>query len=214
MLIENDDATDEDLITSIQDQIRCGIEEVAPGSPAARQWARFWAIYSGTIRRTAASYGVRGDACDEILSDVCVKLLKSLPEYRRTAQAGSFRRWLHTLVRTTTIDRFRREKLRRTRSLTSIREDQLPTALIDPGPEEGDMYDRCWTIDLINSVIDLFRAADPDIRLFEMHVLDGRGIDEIAGEANLAPRRVIERIHRVKERLRKAVNYFIGEETK
>ena len=206
---QDDDETDNDLLSSVQQQIRAGIQKLVPGSPAARDWKRFCQIYTGTIRRTAKACGLPPDETEDLEHETWVQVMRKLPDYRPSGRPGSFRRWLHTIVRHKAIDLLRRKKRHPTRSLAMVFDDAEQP--IDPGPDPADAYERCWTRELVSSVLDILRVTDPDTRLLEMRVLEGQSIQQIAVASARPPQHVRTRIHRVTKRLGKAVEYFLGE---
>jgi len=108
---------------------------------------------------------------------------------------------------------FRRKKSDPSQSLTLFLEKgEEPIA---PGQEPSDIYERSLINQLVASVMDILRETDPDIRLVEMRILEGKSTEQIALESQVPLAHVRWRISRSLDRLRKAVRYFMGEgETK
>ena len=82
---------------------------------------------------------------------------------------------------------------------------------IDVCSDPSDIYEQCWTRELVSSVLDIFRATEPDTHFLELRIMEGQSIEQIASEANLPPAQVRTRVHRILKRFRKAVQYFIGD---
>ena len=71
-------------------------------------WEEFVDLYSPLIRRVAISRGMQdADAC-EIVQEVFIAIIKSIPHYQQRDQPGSFRSWLTTIARNKTLNRLSR----------------------------------------------------------------------------------------------------------
>lgn len=70
-------------------------------------WKRFVDLYTPLLYHWAAKSGLQSADAAELIQDVFVVLVRSLPEFRYDPNR-SFRAWLHTLLRTKWIDKQRR----------------------------------------------------------------------------------------------------------
>jgi RNA polymerase sigma-70 factor (ECF subfamily) len=72
-------------------------------------WTRFVRLYYDLIRRWCHYRGVTADALDDVVQEVLLGLVRSLPGYRdHPEQSQSFRRWLLGVVRHKVADHFRK----------------------------------------------------------------------------------------------------------
>jgi len=99
------------------------------GNPDA--WNRFVDLYVPLLRRWAARLGADGPDSDDLIQDVLVALVRTLPAFRYD-QAGRFRGWLWTVTANKWRE-FRRRAAARPPAATAAFE---PDAISVPDPAE------------------------------------------------------------------------------
>lgn len=71
-------------------------------------WGEFTQIYSPVLKRVAASRGLRGLDADELVQEVLVKVMQHIQHFEHNSKVGSFRKWLLTIARNTTVSKLQR----------------------------------------------------------------------------------------------------------
>jgi len=77
----------------------------------ALAWEEFVELYSPIITRIARQRGLREHDVQEVLQDVLLAIVKSIPNYGHREQQGSFRRWLMTIAKNKALNRLTRKPL-------------------------------------------------------------------------------------------------------
>lgn len=70
-------------------------------------WEEFLATYEPTLRRVLRSKGVQSADADELIQEVLLTVLRSIPTFQSNQRVGAFRRWIATILQTKLLD-FRR----------------------------------------------------------------------------------------------------------
>ncbi len=92
------------------------LRRLADPEAAQPQWARFHALYEPIVRAWLRLRGLRGDALDESVQDVFVRLVRVLRDNPHDPARGLFRTYLGKIVHSVACDR-RRARRRRHRLL-------------------------------------------------------------------------------------------------
>lgn len=80
-------------------------------------WEEFLATYEPTLRRVLRSKGVQSADADELIQEVLLTVLRSIPTFQSNQRVGAFRRWIATILQTKLLDFRRRQKSREDRHL-------------------------------------------------------------------------------------------------
>jgi RNA polymerase sigma-70 factor (ECF subfamily) len=146
--------------------------------------------------------GNREDAAD-LTQEAFLRVWRGLDNYKADA---AFSTWLYRLTSNVCIDFLRREKRRKTVSLTFLDEDHdeaVELSIPDPaaGPEQ--LAIETESRETMAAAMD---ALDVEFRqILTMRVINGLSYDEIADALELKPGTVKSRLSRAREKLRKQV---------
>ena len=83
------------------------LRRLADPEAAQPQWARFHALYEPIVRAWLRLRGLRGDALDESVQDVFVRLVRVLRDNPHDPARGLFRTYLGKIVHSVACDRRR-----------------------------------------------------------------------------------------------------------
>jgi len=159
-------------------------------------WARFVRLYTPLLYHWAQRMGQSGDDAADLVQEVFVVLLRSLPEFNYDSDR-SFRAWLYTVLRTKWVDwqRRRRREPANDNGLASATVDDL--ALI--AFEETEFRSR-----LIGRALELLTEefGATTIAAFRATAIDSRSPREVAAELGITENAVYLARGRVMRRLR------------
>jgi RNA polymerase sigma-70 factor (ECF subfamily) len=167
-----------------------------PGDPEA--WAQFVQLYTPLLYRWAEQLGLGPAEAADLVQDVFVTLLKTIPEFRYDRRR-SFRAWLCTLVR----NRFRDVRRKHAPVPAGSGLDDLARAA-DPAVEIDETEYRHYLADRALQLAK--RDFAPDTwRAFWGVVVDGRPAGDVADELGMSVNAVYLARGRVLRRLREAL---------
>lgn len=160
-------------------------------------WREFHAIYGPYLHNLVRHWGLKEhDACD-VVQDVFITLLRSLPGFRYRSQKGRFRGWLKTIAHRVVIDRLRRRG--RMREVAIGRE--VIAKKLRPADEQ---VDHAYHSQVLQHAIRQVKSrSQPATWLcFEEHYLKARPAAEVGEELGLSSGAVYVNTSRTFERIR------------
>ncbi len=140
---------------------------------------------------------------EDLFQDVCERIFKQAPRYK---VAAKFTTWMYTIARNRTVDYYRRQKFRRTDSLSRPvaggEDGQAPVlgdTLPSPNPGPDTLTDRAATRAAIEECVAQLEPVQREV--FLLREVQGLPFDEIARitDANLST---------VKSRMRYALQHL------
>src|SRR5262245_55348198 len=166
-------------------------------------WREFYEFYQPLLRRYLGRIGLKDHAASDVMQDVFVRLLQSLPTFVLDSKRGRFRSYLWRLTYTALVDQARRIKTRR----------QAEEAWGERFQIESDAESLRVQNELneINQEHILAKAL-PSVRLvtsatawtcFEQRLLRDRPGNEIAAELGISAKAVFVYASRVLKQVRK-----------
>jgi RNA polymerase sigma-70 factor, ECF subfamily len=166
-------------------------------------WLGFYQFYQPLLMRYMRRLGLKKQVADDVVQDVFVRLLQSLPTFELYSKRGRFRTYLWTLTYSALVDTARRAKARRRV------EEEWVKRFHDAGESERETLDN--ELEAINreqvldQVLPIVRArTSPTVwRCFELRVLNDRPAAAIAGELGISTNAVYVYASRVLKTVRK-----------
>jgi RNA polymerase sigma-70 factor, ECF subfamily len=167
----------------------------------AAAWERFVDLYTPIVFRWARRAGFQQAEASDLVQDVLMQLLRSLPSFGFDPQKGRFRSWLKTVV------------LNRARDLMAQRRpdpvDPQVLALepVDPPDFWDEEYDRL----LFDRALVVMRTEFEETtwRACWEHLTSGRSAREIGAELGLSEAAVFTAKSRVLNRLRQELQVLL-----
>jgi RNA polymerase sigma-70 factor (ECF subfamily) len=172
--------------------------------PSDREaWEEFFELYAPLLENYARAHGLgRSDA--EEVRDQCLEVLaRKLPAFEYERGRGSFKAWLHGLVRGKVIDLARARKVR---PRASVELGTLADARSDP---DG-LWERQWRAEHLRYALGRVRDAESPERFqaFELLLVEDLPVAEVARRTGLAPPQIyklkaalLRRVRAILERL-------------
>jgi RNA polymerase sigma-70 factor (ECF subfamily) len=180
--------------------------EALRSSTAQDAWRRFVQLYSPLLLRWARQLGLQDSDAADLVQDVFVTLVAKLPGFRYDRD-GSFRRWLHTVLR----NRWRDWQRRKTARPVSTGNSTLIEMIPDDDESAADLSEVEYHKQLLNRALQLLRDEFQPItwRAFWEHGVAARPAADVARELGLTPGAVYAAKFRVMTRLRKELNGLV-----
>jgi RNA polymerase sigma factor (sigma-70 family) len=172
-------------------------------------WETFHQLYEPFLQNVVRQCGIPDADAADIIQEVFITLLRSLPEFEYQAERGRFRGWLRTIVQHAVVDWHRRRGRRREVALDGrFAPSQFSS-------EEGwRMAHRRRVLEHALAVVRT-QAQTTTWACFEEHVLKGRSAAEVARDLTLSCTAVYVNSSRVLKRIRRTCLRFdevLGEE--
>jgi RNA polymerase sigma-70 factor (ECF subfamily) len=172
-------------------------------------WKDLADLYRPLIAGWLRHQGVPAEEADDLVQDILLVVVQSLPSFSHSGRAGAFRAWLRTITRNRTCD-FWRAHARRVHTAGGEAADVLreledaDSALNRQWDEEHDRYVlRC----LLDLMAEEFEPAT--MSAFRRTALEGADSDEVARELGMSVGAVYAAKSRVLRRLREQAEGLI-----
>ncbi|MBY0524107.1 MAG: sigma-70 family RNA polymerase sigma factor [Gemmataceae bacterium] len=151
----------------------------------AESWREFVALYEPLLLRYVISRGLADADARDVVQEIFITLLRSMPSFRLDRQRGRFRSWLWSITIHAIVDSHRRRQAAG-RAESGWRERRIP----DPSPVANP--DSDWLTAYQRRVLEFVL---PQVRgqaqrrawtCFEQHVLKGRPAIDVGLEVGLS----------------------------
>ncbi|MCA9075496.1 MAG: RNA polymerase sigma factor [Planctomycetaceae bacterium] len=166
-------------------------------------WEEFFELYQPMLFGMVKHWRIEDADASDIVQDVFVTLIRSLPQFEYQTEKGRFRSWLRTIVRNVTIDWFRRRG--RSREVT-LNECLCPE---DPVADELE-WDAAYCAQVLHTVMRIVQEESHPTTwfCFDEHILQGRRAAEVGDECGLATGAVYVNSSRTLARIRRKCASF------
>jgi len=192
-------------------------------------WREFDHDYAPLLRNVARKAGLADVEADEVVQETLIAVAKQIGEFKHAGNRGSFRAWLYQQARWRIADQFRarrkahpaREPRPLTPSLSPDGGEGVEIASDSPAPagscgpdtagvvsvESDPVFDRLWNVEWETHLRHLAvervkrRVSARQFQLFELHVLQGLPVREVARAAGTTMAAVYMAKSRVGRRL-------------
>lgn len=166
-------------------------------------WDEFFGLYQPFLTGMVKRWGIDDQDASDIVQDVFVTLIRSLPQFEYQSERGRFRSWLGTVVRNVTVDWFRRHGQSREVSLDAC---QCPA---ESCADECDWEEAYQEQVLLTALESVQQETHPTTWFcFDGHILQGRRASDVGAECGLAAGAVYANSSRTLARLRHKCEAF------
>ena len=171
-------------------------------------WGEFVTHYDPFIRRVSSAAGVPRHAVMDIVQEVLLTVVRTIPRFQYDPARGRFRAWLARVVRSRSVDWTRRER----------RETSTRPAVDQSSAKEGDIVETAESSHeaAVRQGLMAVRASSRLLtwQCFERHVLDGQPAADVAQELGLSENAVflnsMRLTRRVETESRRALERSVG----
>lgn len=198
------------LLVNTQAFLAFQLERLAPDAVLTLAWKRFYATLSNTIRGLVRRWQAPLAESEDVVQEVWSEVVTRLPEFHWNANRPGLRRWLYKLVKSKTMDTFRRRQRRPVQSLPAT-ESAQPVDLCNGGVD-GEL-ERGWRRELVQAALeDLRPRTNPcSFAVIHLQLVEGRKPAEVAAQLGLTLEQVRYRRKRMLRKLRGLVRLYTGQ---
>jgi RNA polymerase sigma-70 factor (ECF subfamily) len=160
-------------------------------------WSEFYRVYEPFLRNIARKLGLRDQDLDDVVSEVLMTCVKTLPTFEKDRDRGFFRSWLKTVTRNRIHDLWRKGR----------REGAAPLDQAAEPAAEDNLWEA-WDREYRQTILDFALAAVREGSqtktwgCFDKHILQRRSAAEVAAELGLQVNAVYANASRVLKRVR------------
>lgn len=177
-------------------------------------WNQLVHLYGPLVQRWCHAAGLSDEDTADVFQDVFSTVAKKLDTFTPKRSVASFRSWLKTIVRTRTIDHFRKEN--RHANATGGTDAQLRIASVaDPFADETDEQAANEDAFVVQRAMDLIKDEfDPrNWKAFEQVALHERSAADVAKELGVAAQTIRQANYRIRRRLKLVLENLVDEQT-
>lgn len=160
-------------------------------------WEEFFSIYQPFLFRVVKRWGIKDEDASDIVQDVFVTLVRTLPQFEYRPEKGRFRGWLKTIVRNAAIDWFRRKGRNREVSLDAL---QNQNGILTEDAE----WDSAYCLKVLQFAMLKTKSTSNAVTwyCFEEKCLRGRKASEVGADCGLTANSVRVNASRTWSRIR------------
>ncbi len=175
----------------------------------ASVWERLFQLYRPLLERWMERFAFQPADRDDLVQDILLVLLRELPNFKHSGQAGAFRKWLRLITVHRCQDRLRAGKVR-----AAGGGDELAKALEElaaPDSELGRRWDEEHNRHVARRMLELIAVEfEPATQqAFRRLVLEDGDVRTVAAELGLSVNAVYIAKSRVLQRLRQEIRGLV-----
>jgi len=173
-----------------------------------QRWRSFVEIYDPLVYRYARLKGIgHEDAC-EVVQECMAILVRSGPDVDFEEEPHRFKAWLRRVASNQINDMFKRR-----RPTHALPEDIDLTETREPSVDK--VWDEQWKRKHLRSFLKriLARVSESTRHAFQLYVVSGWPVDEVAETLNISPDQVYAARSRITRELRRMAHEILGDRT-
>jgi RNA polymerase sigma factor (sigma-70 family) len=184
------------LLEALQLSLNRGCHPKPPDQSSEEAWEAFAEEYAQLIETVVRRY-LRNDCdCLDCTQDVWLVILAKIPRFHLDSSRGRFRGWLTVLIYHAVADHLRQLNRLAIEHAGIVPEEGLRGREPDP----AEVYERQEQVTEIQQLLKTLqgRVSSSSYRAFQLRYLEERSVGEIALLLETTPKRVRDRLARVK----------------
>ena len=166
-------------------------------------WHQLVHLYGPLVQKWCKAAGLSEEDTADVFQDVFSTVAKKLDTFQPRRSVASFRSWLKTIVRTKTIDHFRRSK-RHAEGAGGTDAQMRIGEVADPFADESEEQAANEDAFIVQRAMDLIRDefSERNWKAFEQVALHERSASEVAEELGVAAQTIRQANYRIRRRLK------------
>ena len=173
--------------------------------PHASSWQHMVDVYTPLIRNWLRRYSLQDQDVEDLVQEVLSVVVRKLPDFKRKAQTGSFRRWLRNITVNCLRDFWRAQRFQP--QATGAGKDgfgQILDQLEDPDSALSQLWDKEHDEHVTRRLLEMVRPRfeAKTWQAFQRVALEGAPVDQVAQELGLSVNAVFIAKSRVVHMLR------------
>jgi RNA polymerase sigma factor (sigma-70 family) len=174
-------------------------------------WKTFFDTYSRLIYNTALKAGLTDAEAQDAVQETVISVMKGMPKFDYDPAKGSFKGWLMQLTSWRINDQFRKRRHEMDRV---HRNNPSPTAtdtingVADPQTQRLEkIWDEEWETNLWAAAVQRVKkiAHPKQYQIFDLYVLQQRGVWEVSKALKINPGQVYLAKHRISAMIKKEI---------
>lgn len=167
-------------------------------------WHQVVHLYGPLVEKWCRRLGLSEEDTADVFQDTFRTVSQHIGDFVPGRSVASFRSWLKTIVRTRTIDHFRKAR-RHMNAAGGTAAQAVMAEVPDPiGEESDESEEEAEHAIVVHRAMELIKPEfDPrNWAAFELVALKGRSATEVAEEMGVAPQTIRQANYRIRRRLR------------
>ena len=166
-------------------------------------WQQMVHLYGPLVQKWCRRAGLRDDDTADVFQETFRTVSRHIADFVPGRSVASFRSWLKTIVRTRTIDHFRRSR-RNVDAMGGTTAHALISEVPDPLGSDSDDDEAEDNAIVVHRAMDMIKHefSERNWNAFEEVALKGRTASEVTAELDVAPQTIRQANYRIRRRLR------------
>ena len=166
-------------------------------------WSQVVHLYGPLVHKWCRRSGLSEDDTADVFQETFRTVSRHIGDFVPGRSVASFRSWLKTIVRTRTIDHFRKAR-KYVDAVGGTAAQALISEVPDPFAEEDEEEARQDDAMIVHRAMEMIRGEfDPrNWKAFEQVAFHGKSASEVAREEGINPQTVRQANYRIRRRLR------------
>lgn len=166
-------------------------------------WNQVVHLYGPLVQKWCRKSGLSDEDTADVFQETFKTVSRHIADFVPGRSVASFRSWLKTIVRTRTIDHYRKSR-RYVDAVGGTAAQAMISEVPDPLPEEDEEENQADDAMVVHRAMEMIRKEfDPrNWAAFEEVALRGRSASEVARELGVAPQTIRQANYRIRRRLR------------
>jgi RNA polymerase sigma-70 factor (ECF subfamily) len=175
-----------------------------------KSWKDFFDTYWRLIYSVALRAGLSESEAQDVVQETIISVARDIPKFKRDRELGSFKGWLHNIIRWRIGD-----QLRKRLPSDTAEEQQIQTApppeleeLIDPAISSLDtLWDEEWQENLMKAAVDRVKhkVKEEQFQMFDLYAVKQWPVGKVAQTLGVSIGQVYLAKHRVASLIKKEI---------
>lgn len=172
-------------------------------------WDEFWHRYGDLIRGFAHRQGLQPTDCDDIVQDVLVKLVQSMPGFAYDPAKGRFRSYLKTVVLRAVYQRFSQKK-----ELRAVEDIEAAVDAAGSDQKVEEVWETEWRRYHLRQAMRSVEVefSGKDLAAFQAYAVDGKDPQTTAETLGISTNQVYQAKSRILKRLGELIECQVADE--
>jgi RNA polymerase sigma-70 factor (ECF subfamily) len=173
-------------------------------------WKVFFDTYWRLIYALAIKSGLTETEAQDVVQETVITVARDIHKFKRDRALGSFKGWLRKIIRWRIVDQFRKRNLDKPRlEGVPASDDVMPDLdeIPDTAANLESQWEEEWRVNLFEAAVERvkLRVREEQYQIFDLHVIKGRPVMEVARTLDVNVGRVYLAKHRISALIKKEV---------
>jgi RNA polymerase sigma factor (sigma-70 family) len=191
-----------ELVRQVQSYLQEEQQSRAANARLSRSWNHFFMIFNEVIRRFARTQQLAVADGDDLVQEVWLQVIRSMPDFVCAKSRPGLRTWLYQVVQNKIKDAVRHKARHPTQNLDRVLAEGHEPA--DPSQDPAKLFQRHETAAMVGVALEQIRGQvhQTNMRVIELHWIHGRSLAEVGEILGLTANEIQCRQYRMFARMR------------